>query len=117
MATDNPLSDIADYEWNDPRVFNLRRARDHQFLETLLAIRALEETRFDSAAPLATDIHASVGPFEDVLREPVARVFNMDVRTSRETAYRWIVGYFCDHVAALRMLEQQLWGRSLGEEP
>jgi hypothetical protein len=99
MGTHNPLSGIRDYEWYDPRVVTLRRRRDHIFLEMMLAIRALEETRYDPTAPPTTEIHATAGPFDTVLRALIARVFHMDFPASRETAYRWIVGYLRDHVA------------------
>lgn len=102
MGTHNPLlSGMPDYEWYDPRVVALRRMRDFQFLEMLLIAGVAEVSRFDPAAsPAATGLYTNTGPFENLLREPIARVFFMDLPTSRETAYRWITAYHRDHAKA-----------------
>jgi hypothetical protein len=98
MGTHNPLlSGMPDYEWYDRRVVALRRMRDHQFLEMLLIAGVAEVVRFNPAAPPATGMHINTGPFENLLREPIARVFFMDLPMSRETAYRWIIAYHRDH--------------------
>jgi hypothetical protein len=93
LGTFHSLNGIPEADWNTPRATALRTAHDSQFLEMLLLVRDSEMNFYEAPQPddsPDTHIYANVVPFRQVLRVPLAQVFDMSTVEVRNDAYNWI---------------------------
>ena len=87
----NPLSGVSEADWHAPEATANRIIHDLQLLGMLQVVRETEMVVFNPAPPGDENhIYADTGPLRNVLRGPIARVFDMSTRLPRDDAYNWI---------------------------
>jgi hypothetical protein len=97
MGNNHALTGIRDDDWYPLQAVIARRLENRLLLGTLLTIRDTPSPRNPRGDFPETNIFARTAPLSGLLRQPIAREFNMGVPESRNAAFNWIVAYLHDN--------------------